>query len=233
MISATMDPGSYQTEIQIYANETFFKSLEIKVIVYIPEIQVPTDHLSMILPVDSINDTTISIVNPMPVAAFIEFSSENGSSWLTTEPDTISIAANESVDLQIHINTNGLLKGNYTESANINAGIAGFYAINIELQVYDPSALNESQDKPKTVTTSPNPFQNSLVFEFPYYISDAELHITNSEGQLVYVKHLSGISASFEWDGRTNTGKSCTSGIYQYSIGQNGKILAVGSFVKL
>jgi hypothetical protein len=233
MISATMDPGSYQTEIQIYNNETYFKSVHVKVIVYNPEIQPATDHLSLILPVDTVSDSLIHIFNPMPVGAFIELSSLNGSSWLTFEPDTITIGANESIDLQLHINTNGLLKGNYTETVNINAGIAGLYPINIGLQVYDPSAVSENPSRSNTITVSPNPFISKVVFEFSTQNnSAAELVIVNSKGQQVYTKNLSSIAESFEWNGKSNSGKVCSSGVYQYTITQNGKIMASGSLIK-
>jgi hypothetical protein len=169
----------------------------------------------------------------MPVGAFIELSSLNGSSWLTFEPDTITIGANESIDLQLHINTNGLLKGNYTETVNINAGIAGLYPINIGLQVYDPSAVSENPSRSNTITVSPNPFISKVVFEFSTQNnSAAELVIVNSKGQQVYTKNLSSIAESFEWNGKSNSGKVCSSGVYQYTITQNGKIMASGSLIK-
>jgi hypothetical protein len=233
LISATMDPGSYQTEIQIYNNETYFKSVQVKVIVYTPVIQLATDLLSLILPVDTVCDSLINIFNPMPVGAFIEFSNLNGSAWLTSEPDTVTIGTNESIDLQLHINTYGLLKGNYTETVNINAGIAGLYPINIGLQVYDPSAVTENPGRSNTISISPNPFINKVVFEFSaHYNSSTDLVIVNSEGQVVYTKNFSAIAGSFEWNGKSNSGKVSPSGVYQYMITQNGKIMASGSLIK-
>lgn len=233
MISATMNTGSYQSEIQIYNNETYFKSVQVKLIVFSPEIQIETNQLSLILPVDTVSDSLINVFNPMPVSAFIELSSLNGSSWLSSEPDTITIGSGESIDLQLHINTNGLLKGNYTETLNIDAGIAGLYPINLALQVYDPSAVAENQNRDEAIKVSPNPFSHTLVFEFSAkYDFATELMVVNSEGQLVYSKILTGPSGSFEWNGKSNNGNICPSGVYRYSIANNGKILANGSVIK-
>jgi len=86
--------------------------------------------------------------------------------------------------------------------------------------------IQETQTRMKT-KNYPNPFIGSTTIE--YYIdnpkSSIKLNIFNQTGQLIFSQNI-GIKESgihkVVWNAKDNNGNNVTSGIYYYSIVQNG-----------
>jgi hypothetical protein len=230
-----IEPGLYHTSVQLFTNEFYFKSLEIYLEVYQPEIVLNTDSIFILIPINKLSDSLLKITNPTPAACLVHSTIENPVNWLTIDPETMTIPANDSSLLTLNLNTNGLNVGNYTALISLDAGAAGVQQVFVSLQVYDPSAIDESNEINLRIVVSPNPFSDNILFQIDK--SGTEhfvLEIRNNAGQIVYnllVKPV-GNQVLIDWNGHTQDGNICAEAAYFYSISRNGELISGGKILK-
>ena len=202
---------------------------------YQQEFSLNTDSIFILVPINTLADTQLTITNPMPVSCLIHSTIENTVQWLTINPETLTIQANDSGLITFEFNTNGLGIGNYSTVASLDAGSAGLHTVFVSLQVYDPSAIAESNETNLRVLASPNPFSEIILFQIDK--SGPEpfvLEIRNNTSQMVYSRMVKPDENQvlIDWNGRTPDGKICTKGAYFYSISRNGKTISGGKILK-
>ncbi|NOU46580.1 MAG: S8 family serine peptidase [Bacteroidales bacterium] len=230
-----LEPGFYHTVVQLFTNDFYFKSLEINLEVYQQEFAINTDSIFILVPINTLADTQLKITNPMPVSCLIHSTIENTVQWITMNPETLTIQANDSGLITFEFNTNGLSVGNYTTVAILDAGAAGLHTVFVSLQVYDPSAIAESNETNIQVFVSPNPFSEIILFQIDKSGSGPfVLEIRNNAGQIVYSRLVKQVEnrVLIDWNGCTPNGKICAEGAYFYSISRNGKTISGGRILK-
>jgi predicted secreted protein len=227
--------GFYHTNIQLFANEIFFKAVTVNLQVYQPEIVLNTDSISMILIVNTLTDTSLQISNPAPVSNFIRLTTDSANDWLMINPDTVTIAANESSIINLKFNTGGLAVGNYAAEISIDATEGENKNVIVSMQVYDPSAIQESHKAGIQIQSSPNPFTEYTQFKIRQAGFDPFLfEIRNKLGQLVFSQAVHPVEHQFNisWSGNNQEGNSCANGTYFYSVIRHGKVISSGKILK-
>ena len=171
----------------------------------------------------------------MPADCFVQMTTENMSPWMHVEPDTSTIAANDSIQLIIDFDSHGLAVGDYSELLNIEAGIAGKHPLYVGIQVYDPSSVFESHLNQVRVNSTPNPFSENIFFNISLtVVAPFDFVIYDNMGQIIHNQTVipDNKLMTIEWNGRTANDVLCRAGSYYYSIKNDGRLMISGKILK-
>ncbi len=115
----------------------------------------------------------------------------------------------------------------------------GDFEINIYNCEYEETQNNEiSNIYPIKIYNYPNPFNPSTTISFnsEKRIKNTQIAIYNLKGQKIRnisVENCKAGTNKVVWDGKDNTGKKVASGVYLYSLKQNGKTIATKKMIML
>ncbi len=232
----TTEIGQFQTTIQVFANDIYVKSMEVILDVYQPEISLSTDSLLLVIPINTpLRDTSVFIKNLALAPNFIQITNELPVNWLSFDSDTLTVAANDSSQVILYIDSEGLEVGDYTALLMFDAGLAGIHSLTISMQACNPPGIDESQSSALIVSASPNPFTEQIQFEFDQTDFETfDFSISDSKGQVVFRQKTQSKQnkSAIIWNGKTKNGKHCAAGVYYYSITKDGINLGNGKIVK-
>lgn len=184
----------------------------------LPIINVNPNIINIELGIDEISEETVELTNIGGGILNYTISLTGSPDWLVVDPANGSLTSGETDEITLSFDTNGLEIGQYTSSMLIEDGLGEQTTVPITLNVTNTGTDGNLPAVTELIGNYPNPFNPSTNIKFSLKTdSKVSLMIYNIRGQKVRTlvnENLPAGHHSVVWNGRDDSGKSVSSGVY-------------------
>ncbi|MCK5052230.1 MAG: T9SS type A sorting domain-containing protein [Candidatus Cloacimonetes bacterium] len=187
-------------------------------IISLPIINVNPNIVNIELGIDEISEETVELTNIGGGILNYTITLTGSPDWLVIDPANGSLTSGEMDEIALNFDTEGLVVGQYTSSMLIEDGFGEQTTVPVTLNVTNTGLNDNLPMVTELIGNYPNPFNPSTNIKFSLKTdSKVSLMIYNIRGQKVRTLVNDNLQAghhSVVWDGRDDSGKSVSSGVY-------------------
>ena len=184
----------------------------------LPIINANPNIVSIELGIDEIGEEIVEITNIGGGILNYTITLTDSPEWLTVDPTNGSLTSGEMDEITLSFDTEGLEIGQYTSSMLIEDELGEQTSVPVTLNVTNTGMNDDLPMVTELIGNYPNPFNPSTNIKFSLKTdSKVSLMIYNIRGQKVRTLVNDNLQAghhSVVWDGRDDSGKNVSSGVY-------------------
>ena len=168
--------------------------------------------------------------NEFLIRAHVEFSTNPVHTWLSVDPSSGNIIADESDVVNVIMNATEIFtEGNYNANIMISSGDMPIDTISVRMNVSNSASIRDPKTLPSAFTlypNYPNPFNPSTIIKYELnretYIDLRVLNIKGESVKVIAKENQYAGTHTYIWDGTNYADKEVPSGAYFLTISADG-----------